>query len=162
MPQNTNVSIIQLITSGEISVQYEISKIKASEGINIQIRNYLEKSNHYQIIQQHIINTKEDLQNAESITDKLHLSGKLQNLYKVKKDFVCNTLYLAETLSKIEPRTNKLRKAYQFFEEAKIREADAILNEVDLLNDQFGLLALVRYQKIKINSIENDSDLKFD
>jgi len=115
MSTNTNISIIQLIKSGDISVNYEISRIKAGEGIDIKIRSYLEKSDHYQEIQQHIKEAEIALKDAKSMTDKLHFGEKLENLKKVETDFISNTLYLAETLSKIEPRTDRLKKAIELF-----------------------------------------------
>jgi hypothetical protein len=51
---NTNISIIQLIKSGEISVNFEISNIKAHKDINVHIRSYLKKSVQYNEIQEHI------------------------------------------------------------------------------------------------------------
>lgn len=156
MASNTNISIIQLIKSGDISVNYEISKIKAGEGINIKIRTYLEKSDHYQEIQNHLKEAKSALENAKTLADKLHFGEKLENLKKVETDFISNTLYLAETLSKIEPRTERLKKAIELFEAGKIREADKVLSEADLLNDQFNLIAFAEYQKKKINRLEND------
>ena len=162
MSQNTNISIIQLIKSGEISVNYELSNIRAGKDINIHVRTYLEKSDHYKEIQKHINKVRTDLKNAENIEDKLFLDKKLENLYKVENDFISNTLYLAETLSKIEPRTDKLKKAIELFEQAKIREANAILNEADLLNDQFNLIAFVEYQERRINNLENDINITFD
>lgn len=160
--QNTNISIIQLIKSGDISVNYEISKIKAGEGINVKIRTYLEKSDQYQEIQQHLEEAESALKNAKGMSDKIHFGEKLQNLKKVEADFVSNTLYLAETLSKIEPRTDRLKKAIELFEAAKIREADKVLSEADLLNDQFNLIAFAEYQKKKIELIENDSNTTSD
>lgn len=156
--QNSNISIIQLIKSGDISVNYEISKIKAGEGIDIKIRTYLEKSDQYQEIQQHLEEAESALKNAKNISDKIHFGEKLQNLKKVETDFVSNTLYLAETLSKIEPRTDRLKKAIALFEVSKIREADKVLSEADLLNDQFNLIAFTKYQKKKIELLENDSN----
>ncbi len=156
MPQDTNISIIHLIKSGEVSVDLEISNVRANKDINVYVRTYLEKSDHYIIIQQHIRETSADLQNAKSIRDKLHFDQKLQNLYKVEKDFIVNTLNLAETLSKIEPRTEKLKKAIELFEEGKIKKADQVLAEADLLNDQFNLIAYVEYQEKKIQNLEND------
>lgn len=159
MPKDTNISIIQLIKSGEISVSFEISNVRANRDINVYVRTYLEKSDHYTEIQQHIRQTKADMQKADSLSDKLHFDQKLQNLYKVEQDFIANTLYLAETLSKIEPRTEKLKKAIALFEEGKIREADAILAEVDLLDDQFNLITYVEYQEKKIQNLENDLNI---
>lgn len=156
MPKDTNISIIQLIKSGEISVSFEISNVRANRDINVYVRTYLEKSDHYTEIQQHISQIKADMQKAKKLSDKLHFDQKLQTLYKVEEDFIANTLYLAETLSKIEPRTEKLKKAIALFEETKIREADTVLAEADLLDDQFNLITYVEYQEKKIQNLEND------
>jgi len=156
MLQNTNISIIQLIRSGDFSVDYEISNIRAGKDLNINICTYLEKSDQYKEIEAKIINTKIDLKNACSIEDMLFFDQKLKNLFIVKEDFICNTIYLAETLSKIEPRTDKLKKAIDLFEIAQIYEADLILNEFDLINDQFNLIAINEYQEKKTKNIENE------
>ena len=161
MEQNTNISIIQLIKSGEISVDYEISRLKAGHDINVHIRTYLRKSDHYQAIKEHIQETEADIERADSTLDKLHFDKKLQHLYKVEKDFICNTIYLAGTLSDIQPRTERLKKAIMLFEEAKINEADVLLAEEDLLNDQHNLLAFVIYQKNKIINLENDIKIEY-
>lgn len=160
MHKDSNISIIQLIKSGEISVNYEINQIKAKGEINVKIRSYLERSNQYHVIQKQISKTMMDLQKAKNKLDRLHLGEKLQSLYQVEKDFVSNVLYLAGTLSKIKPHTDKLKKAIKFFDEGNIREADAVLLEADLLNDQFALIALKAYQKIRINSILANLDEK--
>lgn len=159
MPNTTHISIIQLIKSGKISVTHEISKIRAGKDINIYIRTYLEKSDHYRAIQQHIGEATTAFQQAQNLADQLHFDEKRQQIYQIEKDFICNTLYLADTLSKIDPRTERLKKAIQLFEEAKISEADAVLAEADLLNDQFALLAFVEYQKNKIQTLTNGHNL---
>jgi len=138
-----------LIKSGDISVEFEISNLRAHKDINVHIRTYLEKSDHYKEVRKHIIQVTKELQKTESPVNRLHLNQKLQNLYKIETDLISNTLYLAETLSKIEPRTDNLKRALELFEQAEIKEADAILNEADLLNDQFNLIAFVEYQEKK-------------
>ena len=162
MAKNTNISIIQLIKSKEISVNYEISKIRAGKGINIKIRTYLDGSDYYQNIKQHIEETKAKFEKSEDPEDKIHYAEQVENLQKVEQDFMVNTLYLADTLSKIEPRTERLKKAIQLFEEGKIKEADATLAEADLLNDQFGLIAFVEYQRNKIKILEDELHIKPD
>ncbi len=47
MVNDTDISIIQLIKSGEISTGYEISNLKAGQGINIKIRTFLGKTDYY-------------------------------------------------------------------------------------------------------------------
>lgn len=155
MNTDTNISIIQLIKGGEIKVDYEVANIRAKKDINVHIRAYIQKSDYYNDLQEKIDLTLIEIEKALELNERLHLNQKLENLQKIEQDFIANTLYLAKTLSKIEPRTDKLKKAVELFEQAKIREADLLLNEADLLNDQFNLIAFVEYQEEKIKFIEN-------
>lgn len=156
MTKNTNISIIQLIKASEISVEYEIANIRSDKDINIHISTYLRKSDYFNDLQKHMRQVRTEMNKAEKLSDKLHLDQKLQYLHKIEQDFIANTLYLAQTLAKIEPRTDKLKKTIELFEQAKIMEADAMLNEADLLNDQYNLLAFVEYQAHKIKRLEDD------
>jgi len=158
MQKDAHISIIQLIKSGDISVQFEISNLRAHRDIDINIRTYLVKSDQFTEMQAQIMHLNTEIQATQNVEIKQHLDNKLQNLLEVEKDFIANTLYLAETLSKIEPRSERLALAIQLFEEGKIREVDAMLSEEDLLNDQFFLLAWVEYQEKKIQTLENDFD----
>lgn len=153
---NTNISIIRLIQTSDLDVNYEISNIRAGGNINIYIRKYLNKTDHYKVIQNHIIETKTKLTIESDVSNNEYLEKKLRNLKKVKEYFIINTLYLAEALSKINPRTDRLRKAINYFEIGEIMNADDILNEAELINDQHNLIALVEYKENKIKTLENE------
>jgi hypothetical protein len=148
--KNTNISIVQLIKVGDFNVDFEISNIRAGKDINISIKNYLKKSLDYQSIREQIQKSESDLKNA-SISEKLYYSEKLQNILKIQQDFIVNTLLLAGAFSTLDIRTERLRKAIELFESGKIVEADLILNEEDLLNDQANLIPFAIYLEKKIN-----------
>ncbi len=144
MQQNTNISIIQLIKAGELDVDFEISNLRAGRDINVSIKNYLKNSPDYQIIVEQVQKAQIKLKNTDE-SEKLHYGDKLQNLLKVQQDFIVNALLLAETFSKLEIRTERLRKAMELFEAGKIIEADKTLKEEDLLNDQLNLISYAEY-----------------
>lgn len=156
MNKDQNISIIQLIKAGKVDVSYEVRQLRAKGDINVNICSYLKRVNQYTALRVSIDKVIQERNNAKGEEDKLHFEQKLQNLYKVEEDFIANTLYLAEALSKINPRTDKLKQAVAFFEEGKINEADNVLNEVDLLNDQHNLIFFVEYQELRVNILRND------
>ncbi len=156
MPKDIHISIIQLIKESEISIDYEISNIRANKDVNLHIYTYLKKSNYFNELQDKISEVQAELADAKTLNDELFFSQKLQNLLKVEKDFIVNTLYLAHTLSRIEPRSNKIKKAIELFEQAKIDEADSWLDEADLLNDQYNLIVFIEYQERKLKFIEDE------
>ncbi len=156
MEQNTNISIVQLVKAGELDVHLEISKVWAKQDINISVKNYLKKSPDYQTLAEQVRGAEEDLRNAPE-NEKLFFGERLENILKVEQDFIVSTLLLAETFSKLEIRTERLAQALRLFEEGLIKEADKILNEADLLNDQFNLIAYAGYleslQKYLIDAV---------
>lgn len=140
MKKNTNLSIVFLVKSGELDVEFEISRIRAKQDINISVKNYLKKSPDYQILAEKVRSAENDFNNAP-VDEKLFYSERLENLRKVEEDLIVNALLLAKTFSSIEIRTERLAEALRLFEEGKISEADKALGEADLLNDQFNLIA---------------------
>ncbi len=144
MQLNTNISIVQLIKAGELDIDFEISNLRAGKDINVSIKNYLKNSPDYHIIVEQVQKVEIDLKNADE-SEKLHYCDKLQNLLKVQQDFIVNALLLAETFSTLEIRTERLRKAMKLFETGKIIEADKILKEEDLLNDQLNLITYAEF-----------------
>ena len=162
MEQNTNISIVQLVKAGELDVHLEISKIRARQDINISVKNYLKKSPDYQTLAEQVRGAEEDLRNAPE-NEKLFYGERLENIRKVEQNFIVSTLLLAKTFSKLEIRTERLAQALSLFEEGLIKEADKILNEADLLNDQFNLIAFAEYleyrQKYLIDAVaKNNND----
>ncbi len=162
MEQNANISIVQLVKAGELDVHLEISKIWAKQDINILVKNYLKKSPEYRTLVEQVRSAEEDLRKAPE-GEKLFYGERLENIRKVEQDFIVSTLLLAETFSKLEIRTERLALALKLFEEGLINEADKILNEADLLNDQFNLIAYAEFlenrQKYLIDAItKNNND----
>lgn len=155
MSKDTNISIIQLIKNGKISVNLEISNIEAQKNVNIYVRQYLNRSPDYLEIKQQIDLSKKYLQNAKG-KEKETLTSKLDHLLKVEKDFIINALLLAELFSKVEARTVRLKEAFQLFEEGKIKAADKKLPADDLINDQFHLITYVEYKEAKLKLLENN------
>ena len=155
MEQNTNISLVQLIKSGDVSVRLEIDNVQAQKEVNIYVRQYLNKSPDYLDIKTEINRAREMLQQASS-GEKMFFAEKLNNLYKIEKDFIINALLLGKLFSEIAIRTERLKRAIQLFEEGKIKEADATLKADDLLNDQFNLFVFVEYQEMKMKLLENE------
>lgn len=158
--KNTNISIIQLIKSGSLDIDFEISNVRAGGDINVIIKDYLKKSPDYQTIEEQVQKSELDLKNAP-IIEKLYCNEKLQNILKIQQDFIINALLLAETFSILEIRTERLQIAMKLFEIGKIIEADKVLKEEDLLNDQTNLIPYAVYlekkQKYLIDEIVNNS-----
>lgn len=159
---DTNISVIQLIKQGEIDLEYEISNLRANGDINIHIRNYLKHSTDYKKITEQINNTIESLQQTTDENEIKFLTDKLENLRKVEKDFIANCLLLAKTFANMEIRTEKLRKAIYLFEQGKINEADLILNEAELFNDQANLIPYLEYleerNKMLLNEVSRNKN----
>jgi len=161
MEHNTNISIVQLVKVGKLDVHLEISKIRARQDINISVKNYLKKSPDYQTLAEQLRGAEENLRNAPE-DEKLFYCERLENIRKVEQDFIVSTLLLAETFSKLDIRTERLGQAFSFFEEGLIKDADKILNEADLLNDQFNLIAFAEYlecrQKYLIHAVAKNNN----
>jgi len=111
---------------------------------NINIQNYnFGKYDTYQEMQTQLEEYREILEDLpESKADK---RGKYQQkisqqLEKIEA-FKHEVLRLAETFSKIEINSERLKQAKAYFEEGKLREADAILKTEDLQQEQRTLLA---------------------
>lgn len=156
MSYEQNISIIQLIKNGEISVEVEVSHVRAKEDVDVKILSYFHKVDYYNDISGLIDSTKEELAKSNDSNHSDYLQEKIKNLSKVKSDYIQNALYLAQTLAEINPNNERLKKAIVLFDAGKIKEADNLLDEADLLNDQYNLIAFISYQEKKIKLIENE------
>ena len=156
MSKDTNISIIQLIKAGEIDVEFEISNLQAGYDINISIHNYLKKSPDYNKIAEQIERCKANLNSCED-GEKSFYATKLENLQKVEHDFIINALLLAKAFSTMEIRTERLKKAKELFEQGRIKEADKILKESELLQDQTDLIAHLKYLEIRKKYLTNEA-----
>ncbi len=142
---DTSISIIQYLKNGTISANTEISNVRANLDVNIRVRQFLMNSIDYQALDQEIINKGDQLSKEDSPNRKLHLSNELNLLLKLKKEFIIDVLELADVFSRMDIRTERLKKAKKLFDQGKFKEADASLIESELSNEQFNLLIQVEY-----------------
>ncbi|UJS19451.1 MAG: tetratricopeptide repeat protein [Candidatus Brocadia sp.] len=96
----------------------------------------------YQKLLEQIKELEQDLRDIppDKVERRLEKSKKLEELRKQKQDFEQQIIRLAETFSKIEINTERLKQAQQYFTQGKFREADAILKTEELSRDQQQLL----------------------
>ncbi|WP_303304246.1 hypothetical protein [Flavivirga jejuensis] len=102
------------------------------------------------------INQKRNqLKIEEEIKMKEHFSNELDKLYRLEKAFKIDILYLADIFSKLEIKTERLKKARDLFDQGRFKEADTILIESELSSDQFNLLLQVEYLEMRKSGILN-------
>jgi len=150
---DANIGILQYIKSGEVSIVNEISRIEANSDINIRVRTFFMNSPDFQKLNKEVERKKEQFETESDDIRKLHLSEELNNLYKVEKEFKIDVLRLADVFTKLDIRTKRLAKAKELFNQGRFKEADEILNEVELSNDQFNYLILLDYWEEKEKSL---------
>ncbi|MBS1515363.1 MAG: tetratricopeptide repeat protein, partial [Bacteroidetes bacterium] len=83
------------------------------------------------------------------------LNGKLEFVLKQKKEFEQGVIKLAETFSRIEINTDRLKKAQKLFSEGKFTEADEILKSEELKDEQDKLLGAEETLEEKLESVKN-------
>ncbi len=160
---DSSIGIIQYIKSSQISISNEIANLNAGKDINIQIRDFFSNSPDYQKLQKQINDVQKQLQVETDMQKQSFLDDKLNNLRELQKTFKADVLRLAEIFSKMELRTERLKKAAALFEQGRFKDADAILKEEDLTNDQFNLILHVDYLELhKNNLLKKYKDLKDD
>jgi hypothetical protein len=150
--KDSRISIIQYIKSGAVSIENQISNIKAGSKINIEIEDFFSNSPDYQRLQKQIIEMQDRFEKATNEQERYVLSTQLNNLAELKKEFKTDVLRLADIFAKMDLRTERLRQAAALFEEGKFREADAVLKEEDLGSDQFNLLVMADYLELQLNN----------
>ncbi|MEX0288050.1 MAG: hypothetical protein AB3N14_02985 [Flavobacteriaceae bacterium] len=154
MSKNTNISVIQLIKDGEISIDLEIEKIHANKDVNVNVRKFLGRSSDYQAIKKRIEEAEAEREKSQG-EELIFLEKKVHDLKVAEKDYITNALLLAKAFSEIEVPTERLRKAMELFEKGQIKQADELLVIADLLDDQFNLLVLIEYKEAKLKLLEN-------
>jgi len=148
---DTRISILQYIKGGLISVDTEISNIKANLDVNVRIQKFLMKSIDYQELYNEINNKRKLLDIREISKNDLQISKELNLLLTLEKEFIIDTLNLADVFSKLDIRTKRLKKCVHLFNQGKFKEADALLIESELMDEQFNLL-------IQLEFLENRRD----
>lgn len=149
-----NIGLLQYIKSGEISVENAISNVKAGQDINIRIKQFFMNSPDYQKLFSEIDRKKTQLENETNEMKRLHFSQELNNLAKLEKEFQVDVLRLADVFSKLEIKTERLQRSSNLFDQGNFKEADAMLGESDLSNDQFNLLIQADYLEQRIGILK--------
>jgi tetratricopeptide (TPR) repeat protein len=103
-------------------------------------QNFIVQSPDYQALMAGIKDKKRLLRLETDPLEKLEISGELQQLEAQLEQFKENIVRLAETFSKIEINTERLRQAKYYFDQGQFREADAILQAEEMVKDLNKLL----------------------
>jgi len=92
----------------------------------------------------------------EEIQERLECSQEINQQKKMIEAYKQEVLRLAETFSKRAINTERLKQAKAYFEQGKLREADAILKTEDLQNDQNALLSAKEKNESERQTIEQN------
>jgi hypothetical protein len=146
--QDTNISIL-LYIKVHIVIEQEIYNIKSGRSTNVRLNTYFQNSPDFQKLQHRIAEQKEKLALLINTNQALYQLEvlKLENLNQASQLFQESALRLADTFLQINTQSPRLKQARSLFEQGKIREADNLLLEEDLIIDQDSLLAQLRYFK---------------
>ena len=98
-------------------------------------QNFIVQSADYQALMARIKDKKRLLRLETDPLEKLEISGELEQLETQLEQFKENIVRLAETFSKIEINTERLRQAKDYFDQGQFREADAILQAEEMVKD---------------------------
>lgn len=146
---DTKISIVQLIRAKEISVNLEIAKIRANENVSISVEQFFHRCPDYLEILEKIEDTGK-LQATASARDQAFYDGKLNSLKEIETDFRVNTLLMCRLFASQDFTSAKLKKAEALFCDGKIHEANQVLEESTLLDDQFYLIFIVDYYETQL------------
>jgi hypothetical protein len=144
---NTNIGIL-LYIKNNISIAHEIKRIESGQSSDVRINSYFQNSPDYLKLQQRISQQYEKIKGEGSQLTKEELEYEkkmLKNLNEADSLFKTNALKLAGFFLKIRSRTPTLEKAVNLFEQGLIEQADKIIDDQDLLDDQEILLAQMAY-----------------
>jgi len=107
-----------------------------TNGGDVRIGDIYNKSIEYKEIQERIEELKELANSSKDDEKKLKFSKRLNEKIKQKEAFENEVISLAEIFQKIQINKERLKKAKQFFNEGKLKEARALL-ELDV--EQIGI-----------------------
>jgi hypothetical protein len=105
---------------------------------NIENAQFINQSLDYQDLTQRIAEKRElvEVYQETGKTDKaLKAGAELEALEQQLEQFKADVLRLYETFTKIEISSDRLAQAKAYFDQGQFREADAILNAVEMTRD---------------------------
>jgi hypothetical protein len=116
------------------------SNVGAIGDHNQVTQNIIVQSPDYQALMARIKDKRSLLELQTDPSKKSKTAGELEQLEAQLEQFKENIVRLAETFSKIEINTERLRQAKDYFEQGQFREADAILQAEEMVKDLNKLL----------------------
>ena len=128
------------MSESKYNLNLQNSPVGAIGDHNQVTQNIIVQSPDYQALMAGIKDKKRLLRLETDPLEKLEISGELQQLEAQLEQFKENIFKLAETFSKIEINTERLRQAKDYFEQGQFREADAILQAEEMVKDLNKLL----------------------
>jgi tetratricopeptide (TPR) repeat protein len=128
------------MSESKYNLKLKNSPVGAIGDRNQVTQNIIVQSPDYQALMAGIKDKKRLLRLETDPLEQLEISGELQQLEAQLEQFKENIVRLAETFSKIEINTERLRQAKDYFEQGQFREADAILQAEEMVKDLNKLL----------------------
>ena len=149
------ISILQYLSSDEVSIELEIKNISSGQDTNVTINQFFHTSPDFLALEAKVTKQRSIVFSLESEKSERWFAEtkKLEHLEEGLKQFKADALRLGDTLLKIKPRTERLRKARELYELGRFKEVDKLLDESDLTNDQDELFALMDYYEARQKDI---------
>ncbi|MEO6521848.1 MAG: hypothetical protein ABIN91_09225 [Mucilaginibacter sp.] len=149
---NVDISILQFLKLHS-SPAIEINNIKANRDISVKVDQFFHTIRHYQELQSKIIKQEEAI--TDSKNNDNEAKQYLNELYELLKKLKVDVILLADIFLNLSITSIRLEKARTLFEQGYIEEANNILDETDLSNDQENLLIAADYLEYKKRHLTN-------
>jgi hypothetical protein len=150
------ISILQYIKSENISLENEISKLKADGEINIRIAQFFSNSPDFKRLEQEIVRKQDEIKQTNNPMPKQQLIEELESLEEMKTAFQVQVLNMAITFQKFVSPSDRILKIIELFELGEFIKADKMLSEVELSNNQLELLIQIEYLE-QMSKLKNPS-----
>ena len=158
----------------------KVGFINTGSGNDIKITQIFGKSPEYAELKKSLETLETDIQKKAAVCEKMAkdnlpaeyrdgcrneliaLNARRDSVQKIETRFREDVLRLAESFSKIELNSERLRLAKQFFDEGKIREADHILNAREMKQEGDALLAQKEHARQTLQTTDSLLFIKAD
>ena len=145
---DTCISIL-LYIKDNVSLEQEITRVKSNGQTDIVLNQYFQNSPDFQRLVQKVVDQKEKvaLLSKDQVDTYRIESLKLEQFNHSIRLFKESALRLAGTFLRITTQSQRLMQARNLFDQGRLREADNLLIEEEMLQDQASLLAQLTYFK---------------
>ena len=129
------------------SPNIEICNIQSNRDTSIVVEQFFHRSPDYLELVERLQKQRIVFQSlpVELVEQRLIESENLNKLEELIRMFKIDVLQLADIFLKIDLNSSRLIQARQMFEQGLFKEADAILKEEELVQDQHNLLTALDY-----------------